>query len=99
MLYTTDGIVLRTLDSGDHDRLLTVLTPHGGRISVMAKGARSMNNKLMPLSQQYVYGNFEIYRRGEFQWLRGGSVNEAFYALRSDIEKLALALKENNLIK
>ncbi len=91
MLYTTDGIVLRTLDSGDHDRLLTILTPDGGRISVMAKGARSMNNKLMPLSQQYVYGNFEIYRRGEFQWLRGGSVNEAFYGLRTDIEKLALA--------
>ncbi|HOA85757.1 MAG TPA: recombination protein O N-terminal domain-containing protein, partial [Bacillota bacterium] len=41
MLFSTDALVLRCLDTGDYDRILTLLTPEKGRISVIAKGVRS----------------------------------------------------------
>ena len=41
MLYATDGLVIRETDVGEHDKLLTLLTPSEGQISVSAKGARS----------------------------------------------------------
>ncbi len=39
-VYRTEGIVLRRTDFGEADRLLTVLTPDGGKLRLVAKGAR-----------------------------------------------------------
>ena len=90
MVYTTDGLVIRSRDSGENDRLVTILTPEG-QITAVAKGARSMKSKLLNLTQPYVYGNFEINQKGNYSWIRGGSSYEMFYRLRDDVEKLFLA--------
>ncbi len=86
-----DGIVLRAWDSGEHDRYLSILTASLGRITVLAKGSKSMRSEQRAVSQLYTYANFEIYRRGELYILKGGSVNEAFYELSKDIDRLNLA--------
>lgn len=92
MLSTTDGLVLRVMDRDDNDKLLTILTPDRGRIAVIAKGARSMHSKMLPLVQPYTYANFEIYEKtGSLGWLRGGSVIEPFYGVRGNLDNLALA--------
>ena len=91
MVFTTNALVLRSVDYGDYDRILTVLTAENGQISVMAKGARSQKSKLSSLSQPYIYVNLEIYRKNNMNWLRGGSVIEYFLGLHDDIVKLSLA--------
>lgn len=91
MLYTVDGLVIRSRDSGENDRLITVLTPDG-KITAVAKGARSMRSKVRNLTQPFVYGNFELNQKGSaMPWLKGGSSGEIFYGLRDDVEKLFLA--------
>ncbi len=54
-LYKTEGIVLRGLDLGEADRVLTVLTPHLGKLRVIAKGVRRPRSRigggLEPLGQ------------------------------------------------
>ena len=45
-LYKTEGIVLRGLDLGEADRVLTVLTPHHGKARVIAKGVRRPRSRL-----------------------------------------------------
>ena len=60
MVFTTDALVLRSIDVGDYDRLLTLLTPENGQISVMAKGVRSKKSLLSAVTQPYIYANFEI---------------------------------------
>ncbi len=91
MVFTTNALVLRSVDYGDYDRILTVLTAENGQISVMAKGARTQRSKLSSLSQPYIYVNLEIYRKNNMNWLRGGSVIEYFVGLHDDIVKLSLA--------
>lgn len=91
MVFTTDALVLRSIDVGDYDRLLTLLTPENGQISVMAKGVRSKKSLLSAVTQPYIYANFEIYRKGDMNWLRGGSVTEYFAGIRDDLSKLSLA--------
>jgi DNA repair protein RecO (recombination protein O) len=91
MVFTTNALILRSVDYGDYDRILTVLTAENGQISVMAKGARSQKSKLSSLSQPYIYVNLEIYRKNNMNWLRGGSVVEYFLGLHDDIVKLSLA--------
>lgn len=91
MVFSIDALVLRSVDYGDYDRILTLLTAENGQISVMAKGARSQKSMFSSLTQPYVYANLEIYRKNDMNWLRGGSVTEYFSGLRDDIEKLSLA--------
>lgn len=86
----TMGIVLRV--RRDKDVLLTVLTPEMGKISVIAKGARSLKGPQMALSQMFCYGDFELYRRGELYWLNTGELKENFYGLSSRLDALNLAV-------
>ena len=86
-----DGVVVRVRDTGDHDRYLSILTAEKGRISMLAKGSRSLKGGQTAVSQLYTYGNFEYYKRGDFYILKGGSPIQAFYALSADLDRLNLA--------
>ena len=45
-LYKTEAIVLRSMDLGEADRVLTVLTPRLGKLKVVAKGIRRPRSRL-----------------------------------------------------
>lgn len=87
---TIDGIVVRVRDVGDHDRYLSVLTAEKGRITVLAKGSHSVRGQQVAVSQLYTYGNFEYYRKGTTNILKGGTPIQPFYALSQDIDRLNL---------
>lgn len=42
---TTEGLILKRSDFGEADRVLTVLTPRFGKISVIAKGVRKITSR------------------------------------------------------
>ena len=86
-----DGVVVRVRDYGDHDRYLSVLTADAGRITLLSKGGHSLKGPQTAISQLYTYANFEYYRKGEFNILKGGSAYQHFYALSMDIDRLNLA--------
>ena len=91
MHYTVDGLVIREVNVGENDKMLTILTPDRGRIGVMAKGSRSLKSQVLSTAQLYTYGNYEIYEKNDYKWLRSGSVIEGFFGLRNDIELISLA--------
>lgn len=45
-LYKTEAIVLRSMELGEADRVLTVLTPRLGKLKVIAKGIRRPRSRL-----------------------------------------------------
>lgn len=90
MKKTADGLVLREIEVGESDKLLTVLT-RDGRMTLSAKGVRSMKSKNGPLCHLYTYANFEYYEKEGRRWLAGGSVNNSFFGLNQSLEGYALA--------
>ena len=91
MLSTVDGLVLRSQNYGENDKLVTILTAEGKQ-TVLAKGARSMKSKIKNITEPFVYANFELNQKGgAISWIKGGSSTEIFYNLREDVEKLFLA--------
>ncbi len=44
--FVDQGIVLRRINYGESDRILTILTPDHGKISAMAKGVRKAGSKI-----------------------------------------------------
>ena len=85
----TSGVVIRV--SRGKDVVLTLLTPELGRIPVICKGAKSVKGAQMSLSQIFTYGDFELYRRGDFYWLHTGEVHSHFYGVTKRLDALSLA--------
>lgn len=95
MLTTVNGLVTRVYPSGNHDRVIHLLTAEHGRMAVMVKGAGSGKSKSAAAvcTQLFTYGNYELYRgkSGELYWFRGGSVLASFFELSRDVTRMALA--------
>lgn len=64
----TQGIILQRVDFGEADRIITVLTPDDGKLSLMAKGVRKVKSKLA--------GGIELFSTSELTYIPGrGSVS------------------------
>ena len=85
------GLVIRITDMKESDRLITIFTEQMGIVSAMAKGARSLKSRQMASTMQFCYGNFVLYKRGEYYWIKESELIESFFGRRSSLEGLALA--------
>ena len=85
------GLVLRESDSKESDKILTVLTSEMGRITVIAKGARSRRSKVSAAAQLLAYSEMVLSESHGWQYLTEASTIELFDGVRGDIELLSLA--------
>ena len=85
------GLVLRTVDLKESDRLLTIFTEEKGIVTALAKGARSLKSRKMSSTQQFCYSTFVLYEQGDKYWVKEASLIESFFGIRNSIEGLALA--------
>lgn len=58
MLTKCEGIVLRTNDYGETNKIITLLTREHGKIGVLARGAKKPNSRLSAISQPFLYASF-----------------------------------------
>lgn len=89
----TRGIVIRQVNYGEYDKMLTVLSESLGKISISAKGVRSIKNKNRAACELLCYSEFVLGApRGEVYTLSQAECVESFYHLREDCVKLALGI-------
>ena len=88
---TTPGIVLRYANYRDHDRMLTILSPHYGRLDVLSRGCRRPKSALMPASELFVHGEFVCYHQNDRATLSSCQITDTFYPLRLDPYRLTCA--------
>lgn len=88
---TFAALVIRECDYLENDKLLTLLTAEKGKITVCAKGAKSIRNKNMASSQLLCYSEFTVKEKKGFYTLSEASLIEQFFGIRSSLEKNAAA--------
>jgi Holliday junction DNA helicase RuvA subunit len=91
MIKEVKGLVIRTTDIRESDRLITIFTEEEGVLSAMAQGARSLKSRKMSSTMQFCYSRFILYKKGEYYYVREAELIESFFDLRNSIEGLALA--------
>ena len=68
--YSDEGIVLRRIDYGETDRILTVLTLEHGKIGVIARGVRKSQSRLASRTDLFTRSRMQLARgRGELDVL------------------------------
>ena len=85
MYLTTRGLVLRTTEYKETDRILTILTDHDGLLSVKARGVRSNRSKLKGACQLLTYAEFTISDARGFTAITEATAIEMFPELRNDL--------------
>ncbi len=91
MLTEVKGLVLRTTDINESDRMVTLYTEEMGLVSALAKGSRSLKSRKMSSTQQFCYSSFVLFGQADKYWIREASLIENFFGLRESIDRLALA--------
>ena len=84
------GIVISEHNMGDFDKMVTILTPNG-KIGCAARGARRPKSALMAATQFLCFGDYVIYQGVSSYNINSCEVNELFYNLRIDLDKLQYA--------
>ena len=90
MYLTTRGLVLRTTEYKETDRILTVLTAEDGLLTLKARGVRSNRSKLKGACQLLTYAEFTVSEARGFRFVSEATAIEMFAGLRNDIVLLAL---------
>src|SRR5260370_23499612 len=60
-LYRDDGIVLRTQDLGEADRIITVLTRRTGRVRAVGKGVRRTKSRFGARLEPFTHVDLLLY--------------------------------------
>lgn len=83
-IYRTEAVVLRRRDLNEADRILTLYTPHYGKISVIAKGVRRSASKLRGHLELFTRAKVLLARGRNLDVLSGAETIEAHRGLRGD---------------
>lgn len=85
------GVVVSSVDVGERDRLITVLTAEEGLVTLFAPSARVAKSRLMSPTQLLSYSTFTVAERGERLVLKEAHSLDTFYGLREGLARAALA--------
>ena len=96
----TKAIVVHRTNYGEADRILNLLTPDHGVLSVIAKGARREKSKLAGNIELFTLSNITIHEgRGNMGTLTGARVDTYFMHILEDYDRLQLGYEAIKQIK
>jgi DNA repair protein RecO (recombination protein O) len=90
-VYKTEAIVLRTMDLGEADRVLTVLTPRLGKLKVIAKGVRRPRSRIGGALQPFSDVQLVLAVGRTFDVVTSTSLEDPHLGLRNDLHSTASA--------
>ncbi len=91
MQIRTEGIVIKESAVGDYDRYITILTAELGTVEAFVKGARRKGSKLYTSTDLFCYSTFVLFYNQNKYHVDQADINNMFYNIRLDIERLSVA--------
>ena len=87
-----EGLVLRTLDYKDRQKIITLFTPTRGLISLIIKGITRKKSHLLTLSSPFTQGEYHFHiGRSELYTFKDGTPLATHHNLRSDLSLIETA--------
>lgn len=87
----TKGIIIKRINLGEADRILTVLTKDRGKIRVVAKGVRKSKAKLAGFLEMFRYNDYLIAEGRNLDIITSAQTINNLHGISKDLRSVALA--------
>jgi len=91
MLIKQKGIIIKTVDYGESDKIITILNEFGAKVPLMVRKAKKSKSGLQANTQLFVYGLFIYSKWKGMGTLSSVDVIDQHYHLRLDIYESSFA--------
>ncbi len=91
MLQKCEGIILRSTDYGETNKIVTLFTREWGKYGVMASGAKKPKSRLAAITQPFTYGLFLVQKSRGMGSLQQGEILSSLRSIKEDIFLTAYA--------
>ena len=91
MLQKCEGIVIRSTDYGETNKIVTLYTREWGKVGVMARGAKKPNSRFSSITQLFTHGYYLINRGTGLGSLQQGETATSLRSIGEDIFLTAYA--------
>jgi DNA repair protein RecO (recombination protein O) len=91
--WGSEGIILKRVDLGEADRLITVFTKTKGKVKALARGVRRVNSRRGPNIELLNHTKIYFSQNRGYHTLQEASVIQTFEPLKGDLKKIALAYR------
>jgi DNA repair protein recO len=85
------GMVIKTMNIGEYDRRITILTKDKGKLSAFVRGARRPNNHFTGTTNLFCFGTFVLYEGRDSYNLQSANISKYFSEISSDMENTCYA--------
>jgi DNA repair protein RecO (recombination protein O) len=96
--YQTEAIIIKKIKLGEADRILTLYTPHLGKIQAVAKGVRRPRSKLAGHLELLTHSLVSLARGRNIDTITGSQTINSFLPLKSDLQLTSYALYATELV-
>ncbi len=96
--YQTEAIIIKKTRLGEADRILTLYTPHLGKIRGFAKGVRRPRSKLAGHLELLTHSQVSLARGRNIDTIIGSQTISSFLPLKSDLGLTSCALYVTELV-
>jgi len=90
--YQTEAIVIKKIKLGEADRILTLYTPHLGKIRAVAKGVRRTKSKLSGHLELLTHSLVSLARGRNLDTITGSQTINSFLPIKNDLWLTSCAL-------
>lgn len=94
----TKGIIIKEVNTGEADKIVTIFTKTNGKVSASARGARRPKSPLVAGTQLMCYGEFVLFKGKEMYSINSCEVIEPFYEIRNNIINLTYSAHITDII-
>ncbi len=92
MRLNTHGLIIKEQQTGEADRLVTVLTRDMGVIRAFVRGARSIKSRSLSATQLLGYSKLSIFMSRDVYTIDEAEPIEVFFGVRGDFARTSLAM-------
>lgn len=90
-LYKSEAVVMKRMDLGEADKIVTIFTPHFGKLRVVAKGVRKMTSRLAGHVELYTRSQMLLAKARNLDIITQSETIDAYRPLHDDLERIAHA--------
>ena len=90
-LYKSEAVVIKRSDLGEADKILTIFTPHFGKLRVVAKGVRKVTSRLAGHVELFTRSQMLLAKARNLDIVTQSETMDAYRPLHDDLSRIAHA--------